>query len=163
MSKLYVNEIHGKASNKKALEVDNNNLVKIPDRPRILVRGYNSTNSSTGVGSSYRYITSWQQTDYNVGNMLSSGTIVIPYTGLYQCNILLSQFSSSNHPNIAVWVNDTITYSNFSINDYDNKNLGFHQCREFTAGDVIKIGWHNSYASPNTQVDANYANFYWIG
>lgn len=170
MSKLFVNEIASKTGAADALTIDSNGnltaaqkLLYGPNHPMFSVRGRENYAQISGLALSNTadegnttYITSWDVTEVDRGNLLSNGRLVAPVNGIYEITAMSGRSTSQNYRAlIVVKLNAAGTsgeeiYRTWTSNDYSWYTLGYHGFLDLTAGEQIAIGWHTSYTDHST-------------
>lgn len=170
MSKLFVNEIASKTGAADALTIDSSGnltaaqkLLYGPNHPMFSVRGRENYAQITGLALSNTtdegnttYITSWDVTEVDRGNLLSNGRLVAPVNGIYEITAMSGQSTATNYRAlIVVKLNASGTsgeeiYRVWTANDYGWYTLGYHGFLDLNAGEQIAIGWNTAYATHHT-------------
>ena len=167
---LKVSEIQDPTNSNSALTIDSSGnltaaqkLLYGPNQPMFSVRGRENFSAISGLSLSNTtdetnttYITSWDVTEVDRGNLLSSGRLVAPVDGIYEINALSGQATSSNYRALIVIKLDSNgtsgeeIYRAWTLNDYAWYTLAYHGFLQLTAGEQIAIGWNTVYASHHT-------------
>ena len=111
-----------------------------------------------GTPSSFTAVKTWNTVTLNQANLLNTtnGYMEVPsgQAGLYEYRVSSNSGTANQHRGVYVFKKSGSTVTNldnvFSNNDYSGYTLASHKILNLAAGDIILVGYHNSYDSWNT-------------
>ena len=167
---LKVTEIQDPTNSNTALTIDSSGdvtpgqkLLYDTNQPMFSVRGRENASTISGLAlsntsdeSSTTYISSWDVTEVDRGNLLSNGRLVAPVNGIYEITAMSGQASSTDYRALIVVKLDAAgtsgeeIYRVWTLNDYAWYTLAYHGFLQLNAGEQVAVGWHNGYANHST-------------
>jgi hypothetical protein len=121
-----------------------------------------------GTPSAFTAAKTWNTVTLNQANLLNTtnGYMEVPsgQAGLYEVHVSSNSGTTNAHRSVDVYKKSgsTITHIDnvFCMNDYSGYRLASHKILNLLAGDIIMVGYHNSYDSWNTNITPAYSSFF---
>ena len=174
MSTLKVNTIaHINGTNAMTIDTDggvtangtfNGTFLLDDNHPYFYAEGSTAFQSAAYLGtpSSFTAAKTWATVVINQQNLLNTanGYMIVPagQGGIYEYRVQSNSGTTNAHRGIYVYKKSGSTVTNidnvFTMNDYSGYTIASHKILNLAAGDIILVGYHNSYDSWNNN------NFY---
>ena len=152
------------------LTIGNGGIVTHPSRPIFSARGVATSTSLTAAASYFDTVTSWTQTDVNVGSLLQAGGYAeVPsgFAGIYQITWVHNRTTTTAYHSAILFHYDGSTYTNlmthYANNDYNNYTVGTTFFYNLAVGDRIYVGWNDAYGIPETDAYASNFSMMFVG
>lgn len=111
-----------------------------------------------GTPSIFTAVKTWTTVTLNQSNLLNTanGYLEVPsgQAGLYEYRVCSNSGTADAHRGVYVYKKSGASITNidnvFGMNDYSGYTLASHKILNLAVGDIILVGYHNSYDSWNT-------------
>ena len=109
-----------------------------------------------GTPGTFTAVKTWTNVVLNQASLLNTtnGYLEAPVTGIYEYRVSSNSGTTSAHRGLYVFKKSGSTVTNidnvFSHNTYSGWTIASHKIVSLQAGDIILVGYHNSYDSWNT-------------
>ena len=152
------------------LTIGSGGIVTHPTRPIFSARGVATSTSLTAAASYFDTVTSWTETDVDVGSLLQSGGYAeVPsgFAGIYQITWVHNRTTTTAYHSAILFHYDGSTYTNlmthYANSDYNNYTVGTTFFYNLAVGDRIYVGWNDAYGIPETNAYASNFSMMFVG
>ena len=117
-----------------------------------------------GTPSTFTAVKTWASVTLNQASLLNTtnGYMEAPVTGIYEFRVSTNSGVNNAHRGCYVFKKSGSTVTNidnvFSHNTYSGWTIASHKIVSLQAGDIILVGYHNSYDAWNTNL--TYSTFF---